>query len=366
MASISISLKRKIGQLFIAAVPLIREEKKLFRTIKAYIDLGIGGFMIGLGGEFDFLETKGVTDIKKTKKFIAKLKKLDPTLFIAIDGEGGNKFNLFKNIIALKQARTYGLQLEQVSRIKQYRKDIKNYVALMKECGINMNFSPILGVAQPGYQGYLSEHGRSYSDLIDTVKMLSSIAIKEMQNNKIIAVGKHFPGYGPLGENPHQHLRKRQTDKYYDVRISAFAYAIRHGVQAIMKGHVLSDLDSKIPATLSLKAEEYLREELKFKGLTITDEIFMGALSEYYDRLGGDEDGTKRIVAAAKCNDILLHSYPKQEQDGKVKTVTKASGHFFNLHQAVHRAVLKGEIFKEKINDSYTRIIKHKKKIGLD
>jgi beta-N-acetylhexosaminidase len=365
MRSTSASLKRKIGQLFIAAVPLIREEKKLFKTIKAYINLGIGGFMIGMGGEFDFLETKGVTDIKKTKKFIAKLKKLDPTLFIAIDGEGGSKFNLFENKAILKQARAYGLRLEQASRVKQYKKDISDYVVLMKECGINMNFSPILGVARPGYQGYLSQYGRSYSDIKETVKMLSSIAIKEMQNNKIIAVGKHFPGYGPLDENPHQHLRKRRTDNHYDIRISAFAYAVRHGIQAIMKGHVLSRLDSKIPATLSLKVEEYLREELKFKGLTITDEIFMGSLNEYYAELGGDEDGTKRIVAAAKCNDILLHSYPKQEQDGKVKTTVKEHSHFLCLHQAVYQAVLGGEVNEVKFNESYERIIKYKKTIGL-
>jgi beta-N-acetylhexosaminidase len=357
--------KKKIGQLFIAAVPLIKKEKELFKTIEQYISLGIGGFMVGTGGELDFLETAGVTDIKKTKKFISQLKKIDPTLFIAIDGEGGYKFNLFKSVTDLRQARVYGLRLEKAGRLKKFKKDLGSYVNLMKECGINMNFAPILGVAQSGYHGYLSEGGRSYSDLVDTVKMLSQMAIEKMQENNIIAVGKHFPGYGPLNENPHQRLKMRLLKKDNDIRLSAFAFAIRHGLQAIMKGHVLSKLDRRMPATLSPKVEKYLRAVLKFKGLSITDEIFMGAVNEYYKKSHGDKNGTKRIIAMAKVNDILLHSYPQQEKDGKAKIAFNRHDYFLKLHQTVYQAVIEGEIAETKINQSYARIIKYKKILGL-
>lgn len=361
-----ISLKRKIGQLFIVATPLINEEKKLFETIKEYINLGVGGFMIGVGGKCNFVQTDGVTDIKKLKKFVLKLKELDPTLFLAIDGEGGEIFNLFEKAARLKCAREYGLEFEKTGSVKRFEKDIDDYVSIMKECGINMNFAPVLGTAQKGYKGYLSEYGRSYSDTDETVKILSGIAVKTMQQNKIIAVGKHFPGYGSIDENPHQFLKSRKIRENYNMITSPFACAIQeHFIQGIMKGHVLSRIDGKIPATLSSETEKYLRKKLKFNGLSIIDEIFMRALSKYYIDKGADDDGVKRIVQAAKCNDILLMSYPKQALDGKVKIGASRHDHFPRLHNAVYLAALKGDIPENKINDAYQKIIRHKRMLGL-
>ncbi len=360
------SLKRKVAQLFLIIVPLIKDEKEQFKIIEEYIKLGVSGLIIGLGGKIDFLtdflQTDNVVDIKKVRNIIIKLKKLDPTLFLAIDGEGGGKFNLFESVAQLKCTREYGLQFEQNGSTKQFERDTQDYVAIMKECGINMNFAPVLDTAQKGYKGYMSEYGRSYSDADETVEMLSGIAIKEIQKNGIIAVGKHFPGYGNLDENPHKHLRLVKNDKNYQLTSSPFSHAIKtSGIKGIMKGHIMSDLDEELPATLSPKVENYLREKLGFKGLSITDEIFMASLNEHYVKKGGDLDGTIRIVDAAKCNDILLVTYPKQIINGKVKIALDKHDYFQRLLDAVYNAVIKGDIPEDKINESYERIIQHKK-----
>lgn len=354
--------------MFIVATPPIKDQKKIFQIIKSYIDLGIGGLMIGIGGRFKFAQKEGITDIKKLQKFVFKLKKLDQSLFLAIDGEGGYDFNLFENVVSLKPVREYGLQFEKDRITKEFEKDVKNYIKIIRWCGVNMNFAPVLDVAQQGYNGYMSKSGRSFSDKKKVVNKLSSIFIQEMQKNNIIAVGKHFPGYGSLDENPHFHLRMQKSIVGFEnnnLAKSTFSKAIKKDkIISIMKGHVLSFLDNKVPATLSPNIENYLRQNLNFNGLSVTDELFMRALSEYYNNK--DKDGTKRIVEAAKCNDILLISYPKeQDTSGRLKKLVRKHDHFQRLLNAVYDAVLKGQIPKQKINESYERIIKCKKLLNL-
>jgi len=368
MNPLEASLKRKIAQMLIVATPPIKDQKKMFKIIESYINLGISGLMLGIGGRFKFAQKEKVTDIKKLQRFVFKLKKLDQSLFLAIDGEGGHDFNLFENAVSLKPAREYGLQFEKEGSIQEFENDVKNYVKIIRWCGINMNFAPVLDVAQLRYKGYMSESGRSFSDKKKVVNKLSSIFIREMQKNSIIAVGKHFPGYGLLDENPHFHLRMQKNiagSKNNNLTKSTFSNAIKKDkIIGIMKGHVLSFLDNKVPATLSLNVENYLRKNLGFNGLSITDELFMGALNEYYKGL--DKDATKRIVEAAKCNDLLLISYPKEQgPDGKLRKLVRKHDHFQRLLDAVYDAVLKGHIPEQKINESYERIIKYKRALGL-
>lgn len=365
MPNTNISIEKKVAQMFITATPLLDDEKEFFGVIEKYISIGVGGFMIGVGGKLPFAQTDGVTDIKKLKKLTDKLKSLDPNLFLAIDGEGGEIFNLFENISTLKSQRHYGLEFEKSGSTQEYENDLDEYIGIMKECGINMNFAPVLDTAKNGYKGYLSEHNRAYSDKEETVKKLSGIAINKMRENEIIAVGKHFPGYGHIEKNPHTYLSVLSTDGVCKDKQNLFGNAIsNHKIMAMMKGHVLSPIDKEIPATLSEKVEKHLREKLNFGGLSITDEIFMHSLSKYYDAFGGDKDHTKRVVAVAKANDIILMSYPKQKNEDGTIAQTDIYDNFEKLHNSVVQAVRVGEIDENKINESYERIAKIKSKIN--
>lgn len=351
-----ISLNSKIAQMFLVALPYTTDEKELFEAVEKYIEIGVGGLMLGLGGKLPFVQTNGVIDIKKLKNLVSKLKELDPNLFIAIDGEGGSIFNLFENISSLRPQRYYGLEYEKSGSTQEYEKDLDEYIGIMKEAGINMNFAPILGTAKKGYKGYLSAYNRAYSEKDETVKKLSSIAIKKMQDEGITAVVKHFPGYGHIDKNPHLHLSKISGESGpFDSVI------LEHNVNAVMKGHVLSPIDEDMPATISEKIEKYLRDDLGFTGLSMTDAIFMHALGHYYEKFGIEESYKKRAVNVAKTNDIILMSYPKQKSgDGTILQVKKHD-HFEKLHKAVLNAVEKGEINKDKINESFERIMKFKK-----
>ena len=85
-----ISLSEKLSQLFIVKNP------DNLKDIEKFIEEGIGGFMIGKGGEiitFDQKDLEGNTK-KSLKNFTSKIisiqKKLNKIpLFLAIDGEVG-------------------------------------------------------------------------------------------------------------------------------------------------------------------------------------------------------------------------------------------------------------------------------------
>ena len=351
------SLSKKVAQMFLVALPYTTDEEELFNIVEKYIKIGVGGIMLGIGGKLPYAEVNGVIDIEKLKTLVARLKILDPSLFIAIDGEGGSIFNLFENISALKPQRYYGLEYEKTGSTQEYERDLDQYIGLMKEVGINMNFAPIFGTAKTGYTGYLSAYDRAYSDKNDTVKKLAKLAVEKMHANGIIAVGKHFPEYGSIDKNPHTHLSKIETYNKDNALSSAIS---DNGVEVVMKGHVLSPIDEDMPATISEKVEKYIRDDLNFQGLSMTDEIFMHALSRYYDNFGGDEDHTKRAVAGAKVNDIILMSYPKQKHGDGTILQAESHNHFEQLHRTVLEAVKTGEINEDKIEESFDRISKIK------
>jgi beta-N-acetylhexosaminidase len=350
-------LSKKIAQMFIVALPYTTDEKVLFDVVEKYINIGVGGIMLGIGGKLPYAEADGVIDIEKLKTLVTKLKELDPTLFIAIDGEGGSIFNLFENISSLRPQRHYGIEYEKSGSTKEYEKDLDEYIGLMKKIGINMNFAPIFGNAKEGYAGYLSAYERAYSDKEETVEKLSNIAVQKMHESGITAVGKHFPEYGGIDKNPHTDLSKIETYNKDDALSSAI---LKNKIKVVMKGHILSPIDEEVPATISEKVERYLRDDLGFKGLSMTDEIFMHSLSRYYDAYDGDTDHTKRAIAGAIANDIILMSYPKQKHgDGTILQVERHD-HFDKLHNAVVKAVENADIDKSKIDESFKRIIKFK------
>lgn len=125
------SLKRKVAQLFTVVIPLIKEEKEQFRIIEEYIDLGVGGLIIGMGGKIDFLtdflQTNHVVDARKVRKITFRLKRLDPTLFLAIDGEGGMNSICLKTLLNLSVQENMAYSLNK----KAQQRGLKGISATM-------------------------------------------------------------------------------------------------------------------------------------------------------------------------------------------------------------------------------------------
>jgi len=146
----------------------------------------------------------------------------------------------------------------------------------LNDIGINYNFAPVVDVAgnaTVGYRGF----GNNPSQLIPW----SNTFIQEMQNKNIIATAKHFPGHGLVSGDTHASL---QTIDGELKEVKNYPELISNGVLSIMVAHIAVMNNAKystdgLPATCAPKiVRELLINELKFRGLIVTDAINMGGV----------------------------------------------------------------------------------------
>jgi beta-N-acetylhexosaminidase len=212
----------------------------------------------------------------------------------------------------------------------------------MKIVGLNMNLAPVVDVQRGEIEKHLA--GRSFGEDPDVVAFLGRTVVKHLQKNGIMAVAKHFPGLGRADVDPHFHLPKINIDLEEMERINfpPFAAAIEEGVCGIMTSHAIYPaLDPEGPATLSpMVLTEVLRQRMGFRGLTITDDLEMGAIAGHWSVADG---ALKSFQAGA---DILL--------------ICKDQGHVRESLDLMRQALKKGAISPERFAQSLERIRKMK------
>ena len=107
-------------------------------------------------------------------------------------------------------------------------------------------------------------------------------AVKGYDAAGLVATAKHFPGHGAVTVDSHEALPVRDVP-LSEIRrhdLPPFRAAIAAGVPAVMIGHIeATAIDPDLPASLSPAAYRFLRDDLGFEGLTITDSLGMGAVA---------------------------------------------------------------------------------------
>ena len=118
----------------------------------------------------------------------------------------------------------------------------------------------------------------------------------------------------------------------------------------VMTAHIINkNIDPEYPATLSpLFLQKILRQQLKFDSVIVSDDMQMGAITEYY----GFEDALIRAVNAG-C-DLLIIS-----NNGKVYDEQAP----YKARDIIFSAVKNNEIPGERITESFNRVQNLKSKI---
>lgn len=266
-----LTLKQKLNQIFIAGFEGENPDK-----CKEFQEL----LKNGLGGVIFF--TKNIKSKKQFQKIIESInKKTFMPLFLTIDQEGGRverteNIHGCKKYLSAKDSAKKGIEF-----IKSQTKEISNE---LKGYGINMNYAPVLDVNTNKNNPVIGE--RAYSNKTDKVIKFASVAMKTYMDNSIIPVGKHFPGHGDASVDSHKNLPtiNLSLDELEKAHIEPFKRAIESGIPAIMVAHVHYPCFDKneVPSSLSENIiNSYLIEKLGFKGLIISDDMFMGAVQGY-------------------------------------------------------------------------------------
>ena len=157
---------------------------------------------------------------------------------------------------------------------------------------------------------------------------------------------KHFPGHGDTAEDSHKGIAVtyKTAEELMECEWLPYLNNDLTG-SAVMVGHiavpaVTGDLT---PASLSkIMVTDYLRGQLGFQGLVITDSLAMEGITRDYT------PGEAAVLALEAGCDILLMPDDLPQ-----------------AYNAVLHAVETGEITEERLNESVLRILEYKINAGL-
>ncbi len=267
----------------------------------------------------------------------------NPPLMIAIDQEGGPVARLGPPFTVFPGNRAIG-----AARSARAAREFGMITAReLKGVGINMNLAPVLDVAPQGLNSVVAD--RVFGEEPELVAYLGKTVIQTLQNNGVPATAKHFPGIGRTTGDSHVDLPCLDVErKVLDLTdLVPFRSAIGSGVEAVMLSHVVyRDLDRQWPASLSsIIAKDLLRETMGFKGISMTDDLVMGAIDKHF-RI---EVAVQRISGAEIDVALICHDRLKME----------------NAYGALLKVVRESKDARRKATTSVRRILNMKQKYLL-
>jgi beta-N-acetylhexosaminidase len=241
-----------------------------------------------------------------------------PPLFIAIDQEGGQ-------VARLKPPFTQfdgNAKMTNTADAIQFARITSNELASI---GVNMDMAPVLDVAPKEINSIMAK--RSFGADPKWVTQMGATMITHLQQNKMMAVAKHFPGIGRTVLDSHLELPDLSIhlEELFNYDLIPFAKAIELPVAGIMLSHIrYPKIDPNWPASISyLIVKDLLRNRMGYQGVVMTDDLDMGAIKKHYPlKTVIDQILTADVDIALICHkgpDInaafdRLHQYYQREQ----------------------------------------------------
>lgn len=261
--------------------------------------------------------------------------------FICIDHEGGRVQRLKDGFSILPPAREVGAQGANAVSMSAM-----TAAAELRTAGINFNFAPVCDV--PTHTEDTVIASRAFAD--DPIRTASLVAeyVRGAQPT-VLCCAKHFPGHGGVGVDSHKGLPifEGTLAQLQATHLLPFRAAIGAGIAAVMPGHIAVPClgDGSTPASLSRAAvTELLREDMRFDGLVITDDLEMGALKD----VGAEEIGVSALQAGC---DVLLFCHAPE------KAVL--------ARDAIEAALASGVLPAARVEQSLERVRATKAKYGI-
>lgn len=194
----------------------------------------------------------------------------------------------------------------------------------LKAIGINYNFAPVVDMSPNKTVGF-----RSFGAIPANIIPWSNAFILESQKNGIIATAKHFPGHGLVSGDTHKSLQAIDGELK---EVKNYPKLIQDGVLSIMIGHLAvinnAKYDTKgLPATLSsVIVSDLLRNEMKFKGLIVTDAMNMGGVASITNcEMKSVDAGCDIILMPVDSNKAFNDILKKYKADAAFKAKVEAA-----------------------------------------
>ena len=283
----SLSLDEKIAQLMVLRAHSNWDAKKIDSLAELIKQYNIGGLCFFQGGPIrQAIQTNNYQRIAKTP------------LLITIDAEWGlgmrlDSVDMFPRQLSLGAMPNKQLVYEMGAAI----------AAQCKRLGIQVNYAPDIDINNNPANPVIND--RSFGQNKKTVIDYGIAYMKGLQDNGIMATAKHFPGHGDVSVDSHKDIPvvNKTRAELDSLELAPFKALINAGIESVMVAHLsvpAIDNADKRPTSLSAKAVNgVLKNELGFKGISVTDALDMKAISNYYP------EGEANVQAILAGNDML-------------------------------------------------------------
>ena len=314
----------KIGQLFMVGFMGTTVTPELTSFIKEYKPGGV------------ILFSRNLESVEQIVELTNDLQRSSPQspLLISIDQEGGRVSRLPKGFTIFPPCELIG----RCNSTELAYAAAATTAKELRAVGINMNMAPVLDVNSNPANPVIGD--RAFGSVSDLVSEMALATAAGLQDNKVVACGKHFPGHGDTNADSHKELPvvEASRERLEAVELPPFRRAAAAGVETMMTAHVLyKALDDRLPATLSPEIITHLlREQIGYDGVVLTDDLEMHAIVDHY----GPGDAAVRALLAG-C-DVLL--------------ICKDRDREISAFESVEKAVASGTIATARLDQSVMRI----------
>lgn len=318
------SLKEKIGQLFIHTVAPLNTQANKNNIRNAVKEYKVGGLLFS-GGQLSsqVLLTNYAQDLAEIP------------LFITFDGEWGLAMRL-KGTPGFPRNRVLGC-IQDNGLLYEYGKEVARQC---KEIGVQINFAPVADVDINPRNPVINT--RSFGGDPKNVARKVVAYSRGLEDGGVLSVSKHFPGHGDTEVDSHKALPVLNFDRARldSIELHPFKEIIHAGLGGIMAGHLEVPALGKYPASISRPiVHDVLCRELGFRGLVFTDALEMKGISTQPNLCA------QALMAG---NDLLLAPRNlKRELDG------------------VLEAVRSGKLSEEIITEKCRKVLTYKYALGL-
>lgn len=268
-----------------------------------------------------------------------------PPLFLAMDQEGGPVVRVSRGVALLPSQMGLAATPDPQASV---RRAAGVTARELRTLGINWQLAPVADVNDEPRNPIIGN--RAFGSDPRTVGELVATAVRAYADAGLLCCAKHFPGHGAATADSHEELPElsAQRARLDAVELLPFRSAIAAGVPAIMSAHLVVPAlgTGTAPATLSRAVmTDLLRGELGFQGLSVTDDLEMGALK---GSGGQAAAGPASLIAGA---DYLLFRFDESAQ--------------LEGHRLIVEAATSGALPPARLTEAVGRILQTKERWGV-
>ena len=271
-----------------------------------------------------------------------------PPPFVSTDQEFGRVQRITEGVHEFPSAMAMGRAMEMSKDFSQIYWVGFHSCSDLKKLNINWPLAPVADIHDNAENPVIGT--RSFGENPQLVSKILFNYVRGLHDGGCMSTLKHFPGHGGTLLDSHKELPVVQKSlSQLELKELIPFHSLAQLTSSIMLGHIyLPKIDSQIVTFSSYWLQTYLRKKLNFKGLIITDDL-----------------GMRAVTPILNQKNVLHSAQTSLESGADILLLASGIDVFANLIFDALLIKMKKPDFKKKIIHSVKKILIYKLKLGL-